>query len=318
MKKITVTVGIPAYNEEANISNALTSIISQKADSFILEKIIVFCDGCTDRTEEKVVALAKKYPLITVISEQVRQGKVRLLNRLYRMNKSDICVTFDADIILGSEMTIEEMVQEFTKNPRTVMVVSHQIPIRPATFAGKVIYAGYQFWDTARLTVKNYDHIQNHYGAATALRGTVASQVAIPNGITDERGFVYLKAKEKGNFVYSKRSFIFYRPVGTVRDFMKLGDRSFMKNQHILARHFGREIYSLYHLPLRYKLRGIVLTFLTSPVYTALALALNIYSRLFTNHDELYNSGMWEVSRSTKHAIPLDDRNQYHLLKNPE
>src|SRR3990170_5283265 len=44
-EKFTVTVGIPAHNEEQNIKQLLTSIVSQKGN-FVLEKILVTTDGC--------------------------------------------------------------------------------------------------------------------------------------------------------------------------------------------------------------------------------------------------------------------------------
>ena len=43
---------IPAHNEEANIANLLNNLLVQTGSSFTLEKIIVFCDGCTDKTAD--------------------------------------------------------------------------------------------------------------------------------------------------------------------------------------------------------------------------------------------------------------------------
>ena len=63
-KKPTVTIGIPAHNEEANIANMLNSVISQEQKSFFLEKIIVALDGCTDNTESEAREFAKKYPIV--------------------------------------------------------------------------------------------------------------------------------------------------------------------------------------------------------------------------------------------------------------
>src|SRR5205823_2113154 len=115
-----------------------------------------------------------------------------------------------------------------------VMAAVHQIPIKPNTFIGNIIFAGYQFWDTTRLSVKNCDHIQNHYGAATALRQSFIKDVQFPSGITDDRGYLYIRAKQAGNFHYIRNAYIYYYPVETFIDFLKLGDRSFKKNQDAL------------------------------------------------------------------------------------
>jgi glycosyltransferase involved in cell wall biosynthesis len=62
--KLTVTIGIPAYNEEKSISNLLDSIIEQTQKDYVLEKVIVACDGCTDKTSEVVSEYVKKYNFI--------------------------------------------------------------------------------------------------------------------------------------------------------------------------------------------------------------------------------------------------------------
>ena len=49
-KKLTVTIGIPAYNEEANVRNLLVSLLAQKETNFKLQEIIVVSDGSTDKT----------------------------------------------------------------------------------------------------------------------------------------------------------------------------------------------------------------------------------------------------------------------------
>lgn len=301
--KLTVTVGIPAYNEESNILNILSSIITQSGESFILERIIVLLDSCTDDTEKKTRTFSKKHKIVEVHCDSQRKGKVKRLNQLYRMNTSDIFIQFDADIALASQDTIEEMVKVFHEEKNTVMVVAHEIPIRPSTFIGKIIYAGYQFWDKTRLSVKDYDHIQNHYGAATALRKSFVQYAYYPEDITDDRGYLYLLAKNFGNFHYTMRAAIFYRPVSTLHDFMKLSDRAFSKNQDALVKYFSPAVYDTYEIPLKNKLKAITSTFIRSPHYTILAILLNYYIRLVHHKDKLYQQGMWEISKSTKTAI---------------
>ena len=52
--KSTLTIGIPAYNEEANIGLLLNDITLQKNRNYILKEIIVVSDGSTDSTVKKV------------------------------------------------------------------------------------------------------------------------------------------------------------------------------------------------------------------------------------------------------------------------
>ena len=41
MKSLAVTIGIPAYNEEANIAFLLEDILKQRQETFQLKKILV-------------------------------------------------------------------------------------------------------------------------------------------------------------------------------------------------------------------------------------------------------------------------------------
>jgi len=302
-KKLTVTIAIPAFNEEANIACVLNEIISQDVSDFELEKIIVLTDGCTDKTVEQVLPLTKKNKKIKLISFNKRLGKVMRLNQIYKLNKSEVLIIFDGDISIKDKHLIEKVAKTFNKDPKALVIAIHQVPIKPTTFIGKAIYAGYDFWDRSRLSIKNQDHIQNLYGAATAYRKSFVKTFKFPKDITDDRGYLYIKAKEQNGFRYLKSTQIFYLPVSTLQDFWKLGDRSFGKNKEVLKKYFGDEVDKMYEIPLKNKLIAIIQVIFNSPVYGFTGLILNVLTRIFPQHDKLYKSKMWEISLSTKQQI---------------
>jgi cellulose synthase/poly-beta-1,6-N-acetylglucosamine synthase-like glycosyltransferase len=304
VKKMTVTVGIPAYNEGANILNILKAVSEQIGDSYTLQKVILMCDGCSDNTVSSAKKFAKEFKKLQIIDNKTRKGKVTRLNQLYRLNKSDILINFDGDIMLGSIKTIEEIVKIFQNEPKTVMVTCHQIPLKTDTFMGKMIYAGYEFWDRTRLSVKDCDNIQNHYGAASAYRGSYIKNIQIPKDVTDERGYLYLVAKRAGDFRYTFNALIYYRPVSTFKDFVKMGERSFGKNRDQLVKYFGEGVYNEYYIPRKYKIKSVLICLLKNPIYTCGGIFLNIYSRWAKQKDKLYDKGTWEIAKSTKAAIP--------------
>ncbi|MFX1296280.1 MAG: glycosyltransferase [Promethearchaeota archaeon] len=99
-KDITVTVGIPAYNEERNIGILLQNLISQELSApFKLERIFVVASGCRDNTRQIVETLKKKYNVIDLIWEDERTGKASALNRIFKRAKTDILVLMGADVI---------------------------------------------------------------------------------------------------------------------------------------------------------------------------------------------------------------------------
>src|SRR5882757_1314182 len=100
MKKITLTIGIPAFNEEKNIENFLLSLFKQKLQKVKLDKILVYSDCSSDKTNEIVKKLSKKYPIIMLIEGKSRKGKYFRVNQMFALNKSDVLILLDADIAL--------------------------------------------------------------------------------------------------------------------------------------------------------------------------------------------------------------------------
>ena len=80
-KKPTVTIGIPAYNEEANIGVLLRAIVKQRETDFVLKKIIVVSDKSTDNTANEVKKI--KDSRIKLIENRVRRGKVYNQNKIF-------------------------------------------------------------------------------------------------------------------------------------------------------------------------------------------------------------------------------------------
>lgn len=303
--KVTLTIAIPAYNEEGNIAILLTSVLKQKVSGGTVDKICIISDGSTDRTNLIVKEFMRRHKSIQLVAHKKRKGKVARLNEIYRANKSQYLIVLDADILLANDRVISKMVASMQLHHRVTILAAHQIPTRSKTLVGKAIYAAYRIWDETRLAVPKQIHIQNFYGAATIYRGSFVQQLRIPSDITDERGYIYLKAIEQGEFSYNQKAVIYYHPVETLHDLWWLGDRSFSKNQDMLARIFGPRIYNLYQIPLKYKLRSIILNMTKSPLYTTLGLLLNVLIRVFPAHDKLYTAGMWEPSSSTKKALRI-------------
>src|SRR3972149_3439529 len=144
MKKVTLTIGIPAYNEEKNIAQLIHSIILQRQGNYKLEKLYVVCDGCKDNTAQIVSNLSQKYPFIKLYGEKRKRiGKAGALNRIYELNKSDFLLTFDADLILENNDAIELMIKEITKGDKINVVGPRYIPVSPNTLMGKFAYVSY-------------------------------------------------------------------------------------------------------------------------------------------------------------------------------
>lgn len=70
-----ITIGIFAYNEEANLRHTVEMVIqaAQLANNIPIE-IIIVNDGSTDQTEHIILALKNKYPIIKSITHPKNTG----------------------------------------------------------------------------------------------------------------------------------------------------------------------------------------------------------------------------------------------------
>jgi glycosyltransferase involved in cell wall biosynthesis len=302
-KKISLTVAIPAFNEEANIANVLVSLIKQKQTNFSLKEICVYSDGSTDKTVEIVKKLKKTYHIIKIIESYDRKGKNFRLNQIFLENSSEIVAIVDADIgILGNDFLVN-LAKVLIADSQAQMVVAHQKLLKPDNFMGKLMYYSYLNWDFVRLGVPNQDHVQNFYGAATAYKKSFARSLHIPPGVKEERLYIYLMAKKQSGFRYTFASTIVYYPVSTWEDFMKLSRRSFGTNDAKLNKIFKFETSTATIIPREYRIRGYLKSLIRSPFYAALSLGLNLFISRLRPKNKIVSSSLWEITKSNKKAI---------------
>lgn len=306
MKKYTVTVGISAHNEEANIYYTIQSILRQKGHSFDLRKIIVILDGCTDKTEEVVRKIQKEIALVELIVDGERKGKLARLNDLYHLNKSDFLITMDADVVFESKNDIEEMARIFRKNKEVNVVSAHEIPIKATTFVEAVNNAGHRLWDETRLWVNHGNHIHNLRGSCSMIRKSFADGVVYPDSVASDAGFLYI-VSTKGNphgFSYAYKAHIFFRSPNNLRECRILGTRAILGRRKHLASYFGSWVYDLYVIPWwPYKVRALAKTLFFHPIMTSLSIVLGLYVRLFPIWDTKSYRSTWMMIESSKKSI---------------
>src|SRR3989338_6411400 len=110
-KKYSVTVWIPAYNEETNIGHLISSILNQKGDNFVLSEIIVISDASKDRTAEIVKSIPDNRIVFSENKERI--GQALNQNKILERFTGDILVILNADVLPGNEYYIQKMVAPF-------------------------------------------------------------------------------------------------------------------------------------------------------------------------------------------------------------
>jgi cellulose synthase/poly-beta-1,6-N-acetylglucosamine synthase-like glycosyltransferase len=299
MNKYTVTIGIPAHNEEANIGYLLESILQQKGD-FVIDKIRVFADGCSDQTESIVSELAKKNPLIELVSDGKRRGKPSRLNILHQENQSDIVINFDADIILADSNVIAKMLQYF-QEPEVAVVCANNQPLKGKSFIEKITNAGDLLWYQIRKEFNDGNNIYNCSGCATAMKKRFAKNFVLDKDVVADQQMVYITLYQRGEkMAYAQDAVVYYRTPSTLKDFFNQAGRSLVE-KYYLPEFQDPEIQALYYVPFSSKVVGVVKSLLKNPMYSSLAIVFQVMLRLQSfKWKDSKNETQWEMVTSTK------------------
>lgn len=305
MKNITLTIGIPAFNEEHNIESFLLSLFQQKFRKVKLDHIYVYSDSSSDRTNKIVKNLAKNYPVIKLIEGRSRKGKYYRVNQLFALNKSDVLVILDADIALVGDTFMETLAKAAIADRSALMVSAHVDLIRSKGFIAKVLHTSFVMWDYIRLNVPGGDSANNFHGAATAYTYAFTSSTTIPEGLSDPHLYIYLAAKKREGFRYCFGAKILQYPPRTMEDLKKILNRSIGKRDPKLEKIFGEAMIRKVHIvSKKARLKGIWQTLKKYPFYTPLAILMNIYISRFLTTKKVKTSPIWDITHSTKATIP--------------
>jgi poly-beta-1,6-N-acetyl-D-glucosamine synthase len=125
-RKINISIGVFAYNEEKNIKNTLESISNQKTDLVDIKEVLVVSSGSNDKTNNIVRQMAKKSKRLKLLIQFERQGKSSAINLFITKSKTQILVSVSSDLKLKKD-AIEEICLPFLEK-NIGMVGAHPVP----------------------------------------------------------------------------------------------------------------------------------------------------------------------------------------------
>lgn len=305
-KKPTVTIGIPAYNEESSIKKLLLSLLRQKREGFMLKEIVVLSDGSTDKTDDIVLELRKKHKNITLIRDARRTGKSGRLNEFFSKCTTDIAVVLDADTVLYGKGSLEAAVTGFLRQKRAGLVAFCDRPHEAKTTVQKIIITGIALWDAVREDFNDGHSVHGIHGCGYAVSRNLYRKIAIPQSVFNDDEFLYLTAKLKGfPFLHVCEARVLYRAPMTVADYIKQSAR-FSDAREKTYEYFGNEAESEFALPSGIKYKHTFFHVLRSPFFAGAAHILQISYRLLRKmYAQDYALGYWEPVMSTKSSGAL-------------
>ncbi len=143
--KLSISICVPAFNEEANIRNILEGLSHQKLFRVHINKIIVVSSGSTDKTAEIVEEFMKTNPRLSLINEENRNGKAAAINEFLSVVSDPVVVIQSSDTI-PVEDTIELLCRPFLDDANIGMTGGAPIPLNdPNTCLGYIVHSWWWF-----------------------------------------------------------------------------------------------------------------------------------------------------------------------------
>jgi glycosyltransferase involved in cell wall biosynthesis len=211
VKRVGCSIGIMAYNEEANIARTVHAVLAQQGPSILIEEVVVVASGCTDRTVPIVSEIAEKEPRVHLYVQEKREGKASAINLFLKKATSEVAVLIGADVI-PEEYAIENLCSPFL-NPEIGMTGGRPVPVNdPNTLMGHAVHLLWRLHDrVARAHAK--------LGEVIAFRNVISG---IPtNSAVDEISIQALISQLGYKLEYRPESVVYNKGPLTVRDFLK-------------------------------------------------------------------------------------------------
>jgi biofilm PGA synthesis N-glycosyltransferase PgaC len=233
-KKIRCSVGITAYNEEANIGRLLQAILDQRLVEVEIAEIIVVASGCTDRTEEIVREYVAKHSRIRLYVQEQREGKTSAINVFLRHAQEMICVLESGDT-LPREDTIEKMVRMF-RDPAVGMTGAQKVAVNtPEHIVGVLSHLRLKMEHQLCLEIPRL-------GELIAFRKVFDE---LPSDVAMDEAFVEALIIRRGMQVrYAPEAVVYNMGPQTVKDFVRQRRRNYAGHLHLKEK-YGYQVSSL-------------------------------------------------------------------------
>ena len=295
-KKLTMTVGVPAYNEKANIANLLKSILSQKETNYKLEKILVISDGSSDSTEDVVKNIRNKN--IQLLTNKKRIGKALTQNIILNNNKSDVLVLLEADVLPKNNHLLEGLVKPFLVHQNIGIVGGKVTPLPPTTYIENVLFFSTKLKNDIYKNINNGNNIYMCHGRVRAFSKSLAKSLRWEPTFGED-AYSYLGCISKGySFYYSPSAEILYKLPDDVRDHVKQSSR-FFSSINAMKKYYDKKLVDIeYRIPLNLLLRKYLKHFLKSPLKMIIYVMIVSTTKLMSKEEKknLY----WATSKSSK------------------
>ncbi len=276
MKKTTVTIGIPAYNEEASCVQLVRAVFTQQG-TFRIQNVIVYSDGSTDGTVASLKRL--KYRELVVFAGRRRKGIAVAQNEILSHAKGDILVFLNADVIVKDKFFLQKLIAPISKGEAD-MTSSTIRETTPHTFVERVLYVSMQWKHKVFASYRSGDNLYTCHGPCRAFSKNYYSSLYFPPKVTED-AYTYLLAKSRSlPYRFVKAAHVIYKLPSTLKDHESQSKRFSASSKH-LQKYFDEQfIKEQYKLPLSLISRSFALSMLHFPIESIAYLVILVFIKL--------------------------------------
>ncbi len=299
-KLTSVSVGIPAYNEESNIIFLINSILNQKLSGIILNEIIIVCDGCTDKTVSLVKSLKNNKIKLIVNSE--RQGKVSSMNKMIKIANGDILIVLDADILPADNNFLVNISLPIVADNNIGVVGAETVSVKPTTFFEKVISDSHKFKTIIYKKIDGGNNIFLCHGRGLAFNKDFYKKLhLINNHPTDAQSYLFCLS-DGFKFKFQEKAKVLFSSPKTFNDHKRQHDR-FVSGKKSFSGIFPYDFVSkAYYIPNKLLTYFLFNYFISDPISFICYFTITFYLMIFKSTKDIYMT-RWEMSKSTKKVI---------------
>lgn len=232
---LTLSIGIPAFNEEKNIANLLDHLLSQVLpDGVELKEIIIVSSACTDGTDDIVRRYQAKNPVVKLVAEEKRGGHASAVNLIIEKAQGDILAIGCADTQSEPDV-MAKLCLPFLQDQGIGAVVGRAVPLNdPGTLWGFIAHLAYDLNYVPALLMVDFEGF-------SAMRRSLLSSMPLTAIYTERLADAQIR-RQGYKVVFAADTVSYTRQPDNLSDFVKQRRRNtymhlMQKRENISAPH---------------------------------------------------------------------------------
>lgn len=297
--KLKISIGISAYNEENNIEKIINDVLSQEQNNWQLSEILIYCDGCSDGTVEKISRIKSRF--IKMVVGKERKGKTYRLKQIFKIFSGDIIVILDADIALKDKLVISNLIKPIVLSSNVMLIGGNPQPFPPVSFFEKAVYTTFSVFYKSRKYINGGNNIFGCSAQLMALRKELAKTIILPR-IINEDAYIYLYCISKGyKFNYVDNAVSYYKLPKNIGDYVRQVFRSDPKAVTLeLHSYYKNLVNEAFYRPFKFYFRSILEVFIENPLGVITIVSINIICKALIPVVSKNYKLEWFTAESTK------------------